>query len=344
MKFILQSFLLFLAPFAAFSQITIVQSDIPMVAGTFIWGRDTSSVITPGSQGANVTWDFSAFVPANTDTITDGDPFIFTPDPLFSAANFVRTANTTNLTTESFGFIDSTGMYAVGHEATMNTQNYTAHGLTFMNPMVVFYPFPFTYNDTRTMDYIQDQITTYVPASPYDSIKSIYHRTRTINCDGWGTLITPYGTHNTIRLQRIEISVDTTFNHTTSGWVLGSANSEVDTTYEWVAKNIGSVATMRRSSPGYHYRFYKSGTTGIAAVHPASVKIYPNPVTGLLRVDAELAVSRLSITTLTGQEVFRCEEVRNSMDIDLGNFAPGIYLLHAATADGKSIIQKIVKQ
>lgn len=81
-----------------------------------------------------------------------------------------------------------------------------------------------------------------------------------------------------------------------------------------------------------------SGVESIAA-NNAQVSVYPNPVTSVLYIDAEVATAKL--VTLAGQEVIATEG-NNQMNV--ANLQAGIYVLTAVTADGETIIEKVIKR
>ncbi len=70
-----------------------------------------------------------------------------------------------------------------------------------------------------------------------------------------------------------------------------------------------------------------------------SVKIYPNPVVSVLRIDAEVVTARLF--SLSGQEVV---SVANSSEMNVADVPAGIYVLNAVTAEGEVINEKVVKK
>ncbi len=81
-----------------------------------------------------------------------------------------------------------------------------------------------------------------------------------------------------------------------------------------------------------------SGVESIAT-NDDHVSVYPNPVTSVLYIDAEVATAKL--VTLAGQEVIATEG-NNQMNV--ANLQAGIYVLTAVTADGETIIEKIIKR
>ena len=71
----------------------------------------------------------------------------------------------------------------------------------------------------------------------------------------------------------------------------------------------------------------------------ANVMVYPNPVTSILYIDAEVASAKL--VSLTGQVVV---EVESDNKLNVANLPAGIYVLMATTIDGDVVKTKVVKK
>ncbi len=72
----------------------------------------------------------------------------------------------------------------------------------------------------------------------------------------------------------------------------------------------------------------------------ASIKIYPNPTTGLLKIESPVALNA-SLTDITGRVVFTTSEIK---EMDLSNYAEGLYILSLTDKEGRLVkIEKITK-
>ena len=69
------------------------------------------------------------------------------------------------------------------------------------------------------------------------------------------------------------------------------------------------------------------------------VKVYPNPTTGRVQINAE-QVLKVEVLDLVGREVARFE---NSTTIDLTNLAAGTYTLRLTLPEG-TVLRKVVKR
>ena len=81
---------------------------------------------------------------------------------------------------------------------------------------------------------------------------------------------------------------------------------------------------------------------GINEAEDAPVKVYPNPVDGVLNVAAESIVS-VDMFNAKGQKVFVSEAHANHLAIDTEAIAPGLYYLRVATAEGVETKAVVVK-
>ncbi len=131
--------------------------------------------------------------------------------------------------------------------------------------------------------------------------------------------------------------------------------------YQWyfngnpVPAPAGTHASLEADSAGYYTvavtddngctatsgQVYAPGkVTGISNVNAASVSIYPNPASAVVRVNAPVAVNAI-ITALDGRTVLQQTAAK---DINIAQLADGIYMLRITDANGNMIkIEKLVK-
>jgi surface protein len=70
------------------------------------------------------------------------------------------------------------------------------------------------------------------------------------------------------------------------------------------------------------------------------VKLYPNPTSGVLYIDAEISLSNIIVHDLLGKEVLR---ISGAQSIDMGSLMSGVYLLKLYDGNNLSI-QRVVKE
>jgi len=233
------------------AQITITQADFPAIVTTKIVLTDSTdglSGITPGNSGANQTWDFSSYTMGNTQTGTiDYSQNITNPE--FSNANISNCNNNGTFEFCVFYDLNSSGLYQMGSvfEIVMPPPAFM-RGIVKYTPHAPEYIFPLTYNSNYSSNYVQSQLnTSNPPQNGNDSTLTLAHKTKLVEADGWGTLITPLGTYNALRLKITETEIDTQWVHTPGvGWSVNYANSLSGpfTHYEWVS-NVNRIVVAR---------------------------------------------------------------------------------------------------
>ena len=81
--------------------------------------------------------------------------------------------------------------------------------------------------------------------------------------------------------------------------------------------------------------------TGISEETFVKPRIYPNPTNGVIRVEGMF--ERLTVYDLLGNTLIDIAGSETTMELDLGNFKEGIYIIRGFT-DGKYFTEKILKQ
>ena len=71
-----------------------------------------------------------------------------------------------------------------------------------------------------------------------------------------------------------------------------------------------------------------------------SVKLYPNPTSGVLYIDADISLSNIIVHDLLGKEVLR---ISGSQSIDMRSLMSGVYLLKLYEGNNLSI-QRVIKE
>jgi len=104
------------------------------------------------------------------------------------------------------------------------------------------------------------------------------------------------------------------------------------------------------TAPGW-VAYFESNLVGINEIDPAkNLVIYPNPASALLNIrllKTDHPITKLSLTDLAGRAVMESEfdlSGSETMTIDLGSLAPGIYLLGATADDNNTEYHRIVKE
>lgn len=128
---------------------------------------------------------------------------------------------------------------------------------------------------------------------------------------------------------------------------IGVSHNPVDRNGFCFWKRDNGLVTFAHYDGGWCYplmiRAITSGPGSPEAIDLADdiqVDLYPNPTTGIVRIETAEPVQHLEVFSLTGSLLI---DAGNASSIDLGSLAAGTYLLRITTANGTAI-RKIVKQ
>lgn len=272
--------------------------------------------LSPGSAGANQTWDFSGLsVPHSAGTYSvvpvaltpyAGDfptanicfisPTVYFDDPYYYI--YYKTSPTSF---EAVGLADSTG-----------SELFIDSGISFI--------FPYIYNTI-----INDTYQIYVGDD--SSFSSTY--------DGYGTLITPFGTYSNVIRQK---SVETLGAITYTDYSWFSTNPfksimEIYFTNDINGNSTNGVQIFSNFAPLSLTAFNKEN----------SIKVYPNPTTSILNLHFSNAVTldKLVIIDISGKTVM--QQTKNITQINVEKLPAGVYILESYS--GKDKFQsKFVKE
>jgi hypothetical protein len=340
--------LLSLFSVTGFSQITIDQNDMPSDNDTI---RTSSSVnlgaINYEETGPGFTWDFSSLIPISQTV----DTFVSVQEtPWLYQLIFFSSSNLAKKLLEfdqfpGFELTDTYEYYKKSNSDFRMTGNAaTLAGISipnkFQNPDII-YKFPVNYNneDSSTSNY---EIS--VPGIGYAG----GWKKRVNHADGWGTLTTPYGTFQTIRIKSDIVQFDSVYLDTLG---MGIPVYRQFTEYKWMGDGFGlplCTVTDDGLLPTISY-IDSVRTLFVGITEPISsqnkVEVYPNPSSGSF----DITLSRLpenpvqiNIYDLNGSLVkTNSYFMSRKFHINLEDFRPGTYILAIET--GKEIFhQRII--
>lgn len=342
------------------AQITITTSDMPSVNDTF---RISETVdiqsMDPVPTGANYIWNFSALTPQSQriDTFfsVSSTPiayqFFFNniisyPNHKASYALRGRDIGIPQVPiTEVFNYIkNSSSAYDnVGFGSKINglpssTQN---------NPVDREYVFPMNYNDNHT-SFSEYGIT--VPG--FGHYGQSVERIDTV--DGWGSVTTPYGTFNCLRVKSVLHKIDTTYIDLIS---LGSTiprPEEIE--YKWLAAGKGIPVLKIITTAGVVSSIVYQDSARVVSVpelaNVQQVNIYPNPVVSLLNMDINVVSTTQAefyLTDLTGKEITKMHQGYLTkganhivVNVEQLGISPGVYFIKLRSENKIQMIRKVV--
>lgn len=221
----LSAILLFSLP--ATAQITLNQGDIPTAGMALITAGSDTTGVTPGNAGTNQTWDFSFL-----DTLTIDTTNYLMPSEAPNNEDF-PTANLVSFNEGAYFFnnVTSTELWGLGGSFFFEeTAGFVSIEFDPMSKQLVF---PTTYGTTFTDSTNLD----FIIESEMGSFRSKSVLLSEHEVDGYGTVITPVGSFDALRMVTTTNSIDSSWFDLGGGnWFLASSGTSTDMSYQYLAE------------------------------------------------------------------------------------------------------------
>ena len=301
---------LFLTTLFGIAQPVINVSNIISINQSFNRFSTSPSSLGVGSSGANQNWDFSGLILTQqgtiiTNSVVNTAPYV----SFFSNANFFL--QTTSGIDTSFGYynLNPNLFEALGSSFSSGTF------FTLTNPSTIF-TLPFLFNDSFSDTYQSS-------SSPLQS--------RTVTYDSYGTLSTAFGSYNNvIRIKQV-----------------GNGS----TAYSWFLINpyqdIANAIINNDGSTSFFINEQLSLSTTQNEVKQFAV--YPNPTSGninIKNIDFSNKSMFVKVYNMLGNAIINNYKLETeSANIDLSNYATGLYFIEIADENNKVIYQdKVIRK
>ena len=346
--------LFFLLIQVGYTQITINSQDMPDGGDSYLVSRTSTLDFNADDTGENYTWDFSDLLAISQDTFAFDN---ISDVPTIYQFIFNNPLNPDNKATEGefkdglegFEGFDIEDVYLFSNTAS-NKKEAVGFGATVNSiPLPVafdnnrlFYNFPMNYNDTGSDDF---NFALQIPNMGFIA----QNGSLTYNVDGWGTLITSFGTFEALRIKRITNQYDTVFVSSSENGV--GINREI-TEYEWLGKETGipllSITTEFGIVTGVVYQDNLLIPVGIEKVKDpiSSFSIYPQPTSGKFHIGFDkYPQSRIVVVIydLSGKKIWDKQfEPTDKITID-ETFNKGIYLIDIQIGEFQKVKKLIIQ-
>lgn len=291
--------------------------------------------VTPGAEGANVTWDFS--------NLEAEGPYIYNlvaedPDDTFFGGSFPSATYARQPVFGTYYFYDvnATSLDYLGFASFFEE-------MVLNDPLTLFY-FPMQYGDFHTD----------TAGAVYNSNGNqyAYITNNTIEADSYGTLILPDATYTDA--VRLKVSTNENFNGTT----VSDARGVFTDTWYWYSPSVrGTLLFIAHETmvdngvitEEARVNYRASTITGINAPESLSdMRIYPNPTNGQLNIELDLETGSevtAALTDLSGKRVMNIHNGfqgagTQTFKPDLSDLSAGFYLL-SMNIDGQQLVKKI---
>jgi hypothetical protein len=362
-KIITSFFTFFIVLSFAKAQITITSADLPD-AGDSIKLSITNNIGSADATltGPNYTWDFSALTPNNGRFEKFDSPSTF-PIPynyIFNPTNTSYGKNNPQKTGTIAPGYSIDAAYDFYKETTVNFRQigaaYTINGtpMPFMySQFDTIYRFPLNYMNTDSCNY---KFGLGVPTFGYYGEKG--HRVNIV--DGWGSITTPYGTFDALRVKSTVTAIDTIYYSALSFGLTLPARTTHE--YKWLATglkiplleidaNVTGTSEVI-SNVAYIDSVSRVGISEITGINNLSV--FPNPAreTEILKYNLLSNSSvKISINTILGSTLAIISDEKRfageqqlTIDVKALGLSEGIYFVYFECNGGRTIKKIVVEK
>lgn len=364
---------MFILQSQGFSQITITDATFPAPGDPWAFAVDSATVltgITPPSSTA-VTWDFNTGVGTTSQLENQHEYLVYVQDP--AQGTVPDSFPGTNLLLPFFG---GEG-YCVKGSSDIEVHGFYGDPLNLLGAEITatlsdpikLYNAPMEYDDVFT-DYGEFYVEidgSIIPPGQFpvavDSATILYQSTIIDSVDAFGTLITPTGTYDVLRISRLEYRYTEAFAKVpVFGWVDVSQYAPelgFDTIWTWIyrdantSQNIveidlewwGSTSVYSTKTARWLRPANEVNNENIKFI-PGEVKIYPNPAVNELNVEfSGLNAGEYSIKlySILGQQLHaETHSLTGDATIffDASDYASGSYLFSVQNQSGQILTTK----
>lgn len=317
------------------AQITINQSDLPVIGSSVVMAVDTSGLLLP--QGASNTaqvWNYASLQKAETNSYLFVNPANTKYFPYFPSSNLADSL----IYAPGYTYLLSspTTFSALGYgEVLMGF----AVGLA-IHPSFVQIPLPATLGTTDGGVSRGDTAVAYsYLGSDSAGAKINIHYADTV--DAFGTMTTPYGTETVIRQKHYDITVDSLGLHIPHvGWTYPQITTTKDYVYRWYAKGVGYYfATMQMNHTNTKdsvVQWYDGAVAGIDNISNSQyTTVYPNPCQTQVTFNcSSLKAKQVSVFDMTGRELSRQEMNNGMLIMSTSSYPAGMYFYRISDIAG----------
>lgn len=349
------------------SPITITSSDMPnendSIHISIVAAGDYINVTNPSGTGANYSWDYTSLSPNVQMYERYSSPADFTSpyNYFFNQLNTSYGKDNYEFSTIPLPNVDISAAYDFYKEGSSELKQigagYIINGI----------PLPFLYENNDNiyefpMTYLSSSSDTYkygldIPGIGYYGQSG----TRTNTVDGWGTLSTPFGTFQTIRLKSTVDAVDTVYN--TSLMAGANIPRPLRHEYKWLANgrkipllkiettviagneaisNVRYIDSVRADVP-------QVGMEEYAEAHINAI-VYPNPCDNELNIGYNLLSStsvKITLTDITGKKIIALDTPNQNIGMHINKIntrelKSGIYFVAIQTNNLAEVIKVVI--
>jgi hypothetical protein len=343
------------------AQITIDNTDMPAANDTFRYSIDnTITGINPALTGANYTWNFSSQLVAENQRVDEyvsvtSTPLAYQlffnnnvlyPNHKASYALVGRDVNAGVVSIQKvFNYYknSSTEYSWVGYGAEINSIPSSVRNL----PVDINYSFPLNFGNTISGN---SSNGLSVPGLGYYG----QDITRNDTVDGWGSLTTPFGTFNCLRIKSTLDITDTIYTSILMQGIKLPRPTQVQ--YKWLAKGEGVPLLIINDIAGqltaeYRDTYRAVPGVGVKEYTPFSeVTVYPNPSINnnlFININSDDRDNiEIRLLDFSGKQVLHqnvsLEKGLNTTQLAIEHLASGVYFVQLLNNNAVFVTEKVV--
>jgi hypothetical protein len=208
------------------------------------------------------------------------------------------------------------------------------------------YKFPMNYQDTfNSRGYSKIDFNPF-----FNGIFIQYRQTESI-IDGYGTLETPFGLFNTLRVHQKTEEQDSLLVEISgfSQWIPINRTTHA---YEWwTTDELRPVMRIQTEEVAGNetvteitYRDEYLGLDAGLNSEEIQLSLYPNPATSEITIDAKSNIQLINIYNISGEVVANKVDINNtSVTLSIDELSSGTYMVYTLTSQGRNISKLVVK-
>jgi hypothetical protein len=344
-----------------FSQITLTAVDFAGTADTVRMSQAQDPAIDFSATGSNFTWDFSQLTPVsqelrNFQPVSAAGTFAQFLFGTFAPAKYQASYFTPSLDLPldqltSFLPINIQDIYlytkkmndsitSVGYSMNASFNGTTANIPFQSDTIETRYDLPLAFGNTHF-----SRGASSVDFNPIYNAKWNQHRTRFTEVDGFGSITTPFGTFDALRIRHDIDEIDSLYlelpfigatwvpldipaSHEYEWWTNGQKEPILRIRTSQIANNEAVTAIEYRD-------FYRPEFASLDETMLSNVEVYPNPINDVLYVNNVQSLHELILIDIQGKEVLKASDLGStSISLNVSSLETGIY--HLVCRDDKA--------
>jgi len=330
------------------SQITLIVNDFANSGDTVRISQAAGTGLDFASTGANYTWDFSA-LSATSQYLKEYNPIGFASLLVFGTYGPVAPTNyrasyfnpTNDLPLDQLSQFLPVSLSDLNQYTKRMTDSITSlgysiavngQGVPFKSDTIeTRYKLPLNYNDSH-----YSRGYTYIDLNPVIDFRIKQYRQRTTNVDGWGTVTTPKGTFQALRVRHDIAEIDSVYQtFFGAGQWFGTPPIQ-RTEYEWFANGEKEWVLKATETNGTVNQVeYQEDYLGLDASideYIMDVQVGPNPTLTDVEIQSNTLLSSVEVMDAMGRQVMNLQGLNtNALNINVENLSQGVYriVLHS---------------